>query len=475
MLNILSSFLADRTQRVTINGKFSPWSDISAGVPQGSVLGPLLFLIYINDLAEAVDSEIRIFADDTFIFHIVSDPTQSTIILNKELSKIASWAHQWKMSFNPDITKQAVEVIFSNKRTKHVYPPLTFNGIPVKAVNETKHLGLILDSKLSFNIHINDKLAIANQGIGLMKQLFSYVPRSTLEQIYKLYVRPHLDYGDVIYHIPDKDSSDFSSPNTSVNPLMDRIESIQYNAARVTSGAWKGTSRDKLYNDLGWESLYHRRNARRLIMLYDIMNSRTSLYLNEIIDKCKSKTNIRQLEKNCILPMHCRTKRFLVSFFPSTIKLWNNLDLETKKSKSLPIFKKSLLKKIRPKKKDYFGIDDKDGTRLITLLRLGLSPLKKHKFDHNFKDTVSPVCLTGDGIENTEHFLLLCSSYAIARTNLLQRVSSLSNMNINVLPRKRIVDILLYGDKSLTSDINQLILKESISYIKSTGRLEKFF
>ena len=117
---------------------------------------------------------------------------------------------------------------------------------------------------------------------------------------------------------------------------MDRIESIQYNAARVTSGAWKGTSRDKLYNDLGWESLYHRRNARRLIMLYDIMNSRTSLYLNEIIDKCKSKTNLRQLEKKCILPMHCRTKVFLVSFFPSTIKFWNNLDLETKKSKSLP-------------------------------------------------------------------------------------------------------------------------------------------
>ena len=190
MLSILSSFLSDRYQRVTINGKNSDWSKIGAGVPQGSVLGPLLFLIYINDLVEVVDSEIRIFADDTFIFQVVSDRLSCTNVLNNDLRKISNWARQWKMAFNPDISKQAVEVQFSSKKSETLCDTLVLNGIAVKNVCETKHLGLILDSNLTFVNHINEKIAVANQGIGLMKQLYRYVPRKTLEEIYKLYVRP---------------------------------------------------------------------------------------------------------------------------------------------------------------------------------------------------------------------------------------------------------------------------------------------
>ena len=115
-LNILTSFLANRKQRVVLDGQTSDWGDIEAGVPQGSILGPLLFLVYINDLIEVVESDINIFADDTFIFHIIDQ--FSTEVLNRDLKKITEWANQWKMSFNPDITKQAIEIIFSNKINK---------------------------------------------------------------------------------------------------------------------------------------------------------------------------------------------------------------------------------------------------------------------------------------------------------------------------------------------------------------------
>ena len=187
MLSILESFLSNRLQRVTINGSMSEWAAVHSGVPQGSVLGPLLFLIYINDLSEIIESEIRIFADDTFIFQTVPQNAPSTAdTLEGDLRKITNWANQWKLSFNPDLSKQAVEVIFSKNKRAPKFNPLTFNGMPVKTVEETKHLGMILDTKLSFESHISEKIKTANKVIGVMKRLYPYVPRSALEVIYKL-------------------------------------------------------------------------------------------------------------------------------------------------------------------------------------------------------------------------------------------------------------------------------------------------
>ena len=117
MINILISFLANRKQRVTLDGVCSEWADVQARVPQGSILGPILFLVFINDLFEVVTSDIQIFADDTFIFRVV-DPS-STAGLNNDLSNITAWAHQWKMLFNPDMTKRAVEVVFFQKSTSY--------------------------------------------------------------------------------------------------------------------------------------------------------------------------------------------------------------------------------------------------------------------------------------------------------------------------------------------------------------------
>ena len=125
--NILESYLCNRKQRVVLCGQKSSWVDVNAGVPQGSVLGPLLFLIYINDLTENIVSTAKLFADDTSIFSIVHDATQSSIELNQDLSTIKDWAFQWKMAFNPDPNKQATEVIFSHKKKPVNHPPLYLN------------------------------------------------------------------------------------------------------------------------------------------------------------------------------------------------------------------------------------------------------------------------------------------------------------------------------------------------------------
>ena len=112
LLKIIEDFLSNRYQRVVLNGQSSNWAAVNAGVPQGSILGPLLFLVYINDLSTGLSSNPRLFADDTSLFSVVYDRNTSANELNNDLLKIRSWAYQWKMSFNPDPSEQAQEVIF---------------------------------------------------------------------------------------------------------------------------------------------------------------------------------------------------------------------------------------------------------------------------------------------------------------------------------------------------------------------------
>ena len=277
LLALFGNYLRNRKQRVVINGMESSWGNINAGVPQGSVLGPLLFLVYINDLEEGIKSSVKFFADDTSLFSIVRDPLVSAVELNHDLALISKWAHQWKMSFNPDPTKQAEEIIFSYKRKSPDHPPIYFNNIEVKRVSDHKHLGLVLDSKLLFTKHINDKISIARKGIGVIKHLASYLPLKSRDQIYKMYVRPHLDYCDIIYHIPVI-KNDFDSSLT-LNYQMNALERTQYQAALAVSGTWKGTNRNKIYEELGWETLDQRRMFRRLVQFYKIMRDKTPDYL----------------------------------------------------------------------------------------------------------------------------------------------------------------------------------------------------
>ena len=123
LLTLIESYLSERMQRVILNGKSSKWSRVIAGVPQGSVLGPLFFLVYINDLVDNISADVRLFADNTSLFTIVYDESVAADQLNRDLETISDWAYLCKMQFNPDKTKQAVQVTFSQKKIKPVHPP----------------------------------------------------------------------------------------------------------------------------------------------------------------------------------------------------------------------------------------------------------------------------------------------------------------------------------------------------------------
>ena len=432
MIGILNSFLSDRKQRVTIDGKNSDWADVQAGVPQGSLLGPLLFLIYINDIVEVVDSEIRIFADDTFIFTVVNEHCTET--LNKDLESINKWAWQWKMVFNPDITKQAVEIQFSRKRSPTRHDELSFNGIPVKKVKETRHLGMILDEKLKFSSHVSDKITKAKKELGVMKHIKKWVPFFTLVTYYKMWIRPHLEYADLVF---DKASHNRILNNQIFNLSRSKdaicvdLESIQYQAARIATGAWMGSSMDSTYELLGWETLEHRRTIRKLTELYRILNEKSPNHLYEILTPFKFREGSRNAEALKLINMRANRE----AFFPSVIEDWNRLEKSVKDSKSKNIFKNKLLNKARPKRKlSYYGISDNNKIRYLTMLRLKMSPLNSHKYENGFLDTPDGLCRVCGSVEDNRHYLTLCRAFTNMRTDLYNAVTTIIGKEASVIP-----------------------------------------
>ena len=415
--------------------------------------------MYINDLTRGLKCNVKLFADDTSFFTVVEDPNTSADDMNHDLELISQWARDWKMSFNPDPQKQAVELTFSRKKIEIDHPNILFNNIPVKEVDEHRHLGIVLDKKLSFSAHIKEAISKTRKGIGMLKYLSSYLPRHTLNELYKLYVRPHLDYGDVIYHVPAKMCA--FSLNITLSNMMEKLESVQYSAALAVTRTWRGTSREKLYTELDWESLNLRRWSRRLTLFYKFMNDLTPAYtINPIPPFQQSQYSLRN--QDVVGRIGARTEK----------SEWNKLDPEVRTALSVAVFKSKLLSKIRSPAKSAFGIHDTKGLSYITQLRVGLSALNFHKFKHNFRYTINPMCPTNDGVEDTEHFLLHCPSFDEERRDLLAGVFSLLRPYGYIDPsNKFLTELLLYGDKGLSNDVNRDISKLTLQYIHKTGRI----
>ena len=317
--------------------------------------------MYINDLTADLKCSVKLFADDTSLSTVVRDPNAAANDMNHDLELISQWAHDWKMSFNPDPQKQAVELLLSKKRHGIDHSVILFNDIPVKKVEEHKHLGVILDSKLSFSAHIKAAISKTRKDIGLLKYLSKYLLRHTLNGLYKLYVRPHLDYGDVIYHIPSAYTNVCEFSQSIILPsLMEKLESVQYSAALAVTGTWRGTSRDKLYAELGWESLSSRRWSRRLTLFYKIIKNLIPMYTRDPIPPLhQSQYSLRK--PDVVGRIGARTAKFQSSFYPNCIFEWNKLDLEIRLAPSVAVFKAKLLSIIRPPAKSVFGLYDPIG------------------------------------------------------------------------------------------------------------------
>ena len=160
--NLLENYISGRFQRVVLNGQTSSCRPGLAGVPQGSILGPRLFLVYINDLLNELKSNVKLFADDTSLFTIVKDKNESANIINNDLFQISKWAYNWKMLFNSCPNKPVQEVLFSRKKKVQVHPTTNLNNIQVERTSYQKHLGILLDEKLNFKHHIDSVIPKIN-------------------------------------------------------------------------------------------------------------------------------------------------------------------------------------------------------------------------------------------------------------------------------------------------------------------------
>ena len=226
-----------------------------------------MFLIYSNDLSNGLQCNSKLFADDTSLLATVNEIKKATHDLNNDLTKITKWVFQLKMTFNPDISKQFHEVIFSRKRSVSSHPLFNFNDIPVAQTNSQKHSGMQLDKKLNFEEHLKKVESKVNKTIGIIRKLQHVLPRSALLTIFKSFIRPHLDYGDIIY---DKAFNE---------TFHAKLESLQYNTTLAIIGALRGSSTEKRYEELDLESLKLRRWYSKTSFLYKALKSESPSYL----------------------------------------------------------------------------------------------------------------------------------------------------------------------------------------------------
>ena len=219
--------------------------------------------------------------------------------------------------------------------------------------------------------------------------------------------------------------------------------------------------------ELGWESLSDRRMGRRTLQIHKIFKNNTPYLSDKLPPNCRTlfSGNIRNTFREII----CKSTRYMNSFFPDAIASWNIFIKHFDDVPSFNILKKHINTFFRPKTKSTFGIHDPVGLRYLFQLRVSLSPLRSHKFRHDFADTPSEICRCKQGIEDTSHFIFSCPFYAIQRATLTASlINILQKNNLNYLGNQS--HLYLYGHPSINSTENRKIILSTIKYIKDTLR-----
>ena len=195
LLGWFTDYLKDRSQAVVLKGSKSSYLPILAGVPQGSVLGPLLFLVYINDITQDIESIIKLFADDTSMYLGLEHTQIRTDILNSDLEKIKKWALTWKVEFNQSKT----DLITISNRIAPVTQPLKFGDLILQESDSHKHLGVIVQSNCKWDQHIKSILSKCRVLVACLRSYKYRLSRKSLLTMYKSFILPHFDFSDVIW------------------------------------------------------------------------------------------------------------------------------------------------------------------------------------------------------------------------------------------------------------------------------------
>ena len=316
------SFLADRSQKVIVEGQSSASAPVTSGVPQGTVLGPLLFLVYINDLPSKVQSTARLFADDCLLYRTIKS-NQDSDILQQDLDNLQKWESDWLMHFNPD----KCEVIRITNKRRTINGTYTIHDQPLGHTNQAKYLGVTISNNLSWNDHIDKATKKANNTTAFLRRNLSSCPKAIKEKCYTTLVRPQVEYSATVW-----------DPHTSAN--INKLEAVQRRAARFVSSDYSPTSSvTSMLDRLGWESLEQRRQKAKVVMMYRIVHSLIAIPSAPLLQPLGAATRGHSYRYRT---PYTRTTTYRESFYPSGIRLWNQLPESVTCAKSLDSFKSGI-------------------------------------------------------------------------------------------------------------------------------------
>ena len=320
----IKEFLSNRTQIVKVNGTESKSVPVISGIPQGSVLGPILFVLYINDLPDKLNSNVYLFADDTKLFYKIKSP-EDAYTLQCDLNSLERWTEKWLLKFNTSkchvLTLGKFENIVHTQR-------YTIHGDELEHVFEEKDLGVVFESELKFEQHIAQKVKKANQIMGLIRRSFSYLDCKLFKKLYTTFVRPHLEYAQAVW-----------APYLRKHVIM--LEKVQKRATKLVDGL-KDLEYTERLRKVNLPTLIYRRARCDMIEMYKHFHAydkntlsstfehqtRTSRRHNFQVVWKSPKDGVRGLQTN--------------SFYYRTMKTWNNLPTEVVNASNLELFKRRL-------------------------------------------------------------------------------------------------------------------------------------
>lgn len=304
----VKDFLSNRSQFVVFENTPSETVPVTSGVPQGSVLGPLLFLIFINDITSNIECNIKLFADDCIIYREINSYTDH-LMLNTSLSKITKWCSDWQMTIN---IKKSVTMTVSTKKQPSMFTYF-INDIPLSKVSQHKYLGITLTSDLRWDSHITNITAAALRKLFYLKRCLKTSPTPTKLLAYRTFVRPLLEYASTIWF-----------PHSTT--LMKKIESVQRKAIRFIYNKYKRTdSPTNLLADSGIKSLSVRARHARLKFLFQLIHNSYKIDTHKYISFSQTRPT-RHKHDRTITEYSCSNDTFMYSFFPMAIREWNKLD-----------------------------------------------------------------------------------------------------------------------------------------------------
>ncbi len=324
----IGNWLTDQYQHVVVEGCTSCEERVKSGVPQGTVLGPLMFLTYINDIHEELSSNIRLFADDALLYRPILS-RQDTQTLQDDINTLSKWAKRWQMSFNV----KKCYVMRAYRGNNITYREYTMDSAPLASVEHHPYLGVELSQDMQWTVHMSNVHAKATRALNMARRNFSRGTSASLrDNIYKTFVRPHLEYSSSVwdpYHSKD----------------IDRMESIQNKAARFVHRNYNTyDSVTAMKQQLGWQPLQERRFIARQKIMYKTVHELHNLEMPAYITTQSSSRRHHHSHMFDLLRANIDLYRF--SYYPRTIRTWNLLPSEIVSAQTIASFTAALTKAI---------------------------------------------------------------------------------------------------------------------------------